>query len=448
MTHLATPPTSHDTDYLGPSEHTGRAVDVETMKRAHANRLVVKRGALPPDFTPINDYQKHVKFEITHGGLTDWNPEVVALGRVIEREPFIRMYFEQMLQEVPDGYRHFETVEEALKAFNYVVHSAPIFKDSSSIAWQFPLSSLMNFWMMTPSGKAVLRMPQINSQLNRIMKSWCDFLNSPESCYVLNAGPEGWFCEAAIKYNNLNVDYVPPDPSAPHWGWKSYNDFFHRDIKPGMRPVSGPGDATVINSPNDGVAWAMQEDCKADDAFWLKSQRYSLKDMLNNSRFTERFIGGTVYQTFVNGGADWHRFTAPIDGTIVETQTIAGYAWTESDTVPLDPESGPYSQGWAAGVATRGLIFIDSGVKPLGTVCVVPIGLTEVSSLELMVKEGDTVKKGDQMGWFSFGGSSFAMVFEPGAINRFLVLPPKHGRNSQPVDTLRTNKQFAVANVK
>jgi phosphatidylserine decarboxylase len=65
-----------------------------------------------------------------------------------------------------------------------------------------------------------------------------------------------------------------------------------------------------------------------------------------------------------------------------------------------------------------------------------------------MVKEGDTVKKGDQMGWFSFGGSSFAMVFEPGAINRFLVLPPKHGRNSQPVDTLRTNKQFAVANVK
>jgi len=115
--------------------------------------------------------------------------------------------------------------------------------------------------------------------------------------------------------------------------------------------------------------------------------------------------------------------------------------------VALDPESGPYSQGWAAGVATRGLIFIDTGVEPLGIVCVVPIGLTEVSSLSLMVKTGDKVKKGDQMGWFSFGGSSFAVVFQPKAIRKFLVLPPEHGRNKQPVDTLRTNRVFAVADV-
>jgi phosphatidylserine decarboxylase len=77
----------------------------------------------------------------------------------------------------------------------------------------------------------------------------------------------------------------------------------------------------------------------------------------------------------------------------------------------------------------------------------VPIGLTEVSSLELFVKAGDTVKKGDQMGWFSFGGSSFALVFQPGAVKKYLVLPPSHGRNKQPKDTLRTNQQFAVANV-
>jgi phosphatidylserine decarboxylase len=425
----------------------GTPVSAHAMQEAHDRRLVVARGALPPDFTPINEYQKHVKREIARGGLTDWNAEVIALGNAIERDPFVRMYCEQMLEEVPEGYRHFETIPEMLQAFNYVVHTAPIFKDDTSIAWQFPMSSLMNFWMMTPAGKALLRMPQINDHINRVMRSWCQFLNSPESCYVLNAGPEGWFCDAAIAYNALDTDYAP-DKTKPHWGWTSYNDFFHRDIKPGMRPVDGPGDPTVINSPNDGVAWAVQHDCKGDDAFWLKSQKYSLRDMLHRSPFTEHFIGGTVYQTFVNGGADWHRFTAPVDGTVVETQTVAGYAWTESDTVPLDPESGPYSQGWAAGVATRGLIFIDTGVDPLGIVCVVPIGLTEVSSLELSVKAGDTVKKGDQMGWFSFGGSSFALVFQPGAVKKFLVLPPSHGRNKQPTDTLRTNRQFAVGNVK
>jgi phosphatidylserine decarboxylase len=191
----------------------------------------------------------------------------------------------------------------------------------------------------------------------------------------------------------------------------------------------------------------MQEDVQMSDKFWLKSQRYSLNNMLNNSPFAEKFEGGVVYQTYVNGGADWHRFTSPLDGTVVEAQIVPGYAWTESDTVPLDPMSGPFSQGWAAGVATRALIFIDSGVKNLGMVCVVPIGLTEVSSVELFVKEGDAVKKGDQLGWFSFGGSSFAMVFQKGAIKKFLVEPPKENRNDQPVDTLRANQQFAVADI-
>ena len=443
MTHSAHPTYSNKS---GHAESPGNPVDVEAMKREHINRLVVARGALPPDFDDINDYQKYVKKEISKGGPINWNPEVVKLSQVILHNPFVRMYCEQMLAEVPDGYRHFLTIQQMLEAINYVVHTAPLFKDPTSIAYQFPLSSTMNFWMMTPSGKALLRMPQINDQINAIMRSWCQFLNSPASCYVLNTGPEGWFCPAAVKYNALDTDYSP-DPSKPYWGWTSYNDFFHRDIKPGVRPVSGPGDPAMVNSPNDGVAWAVQENVKADDAFWLKGQLYSLNDMLNHSPLTPKFVGGTVYQTFVNGGADWHRFTAPVNGTVVETQMIAGYAWTESDTVALDPESGPYSQGWAAGVATRGLIFIDTGIQPLGIVCVVPIGLTEVSSLTLSVKPGQKVRKGDQMGWFSFGGSSFAMVFQPKAIRKFLVLPPEHGRNQQPVDTLRTNRVFAVADV-
>jgi phosphatidylserine decarboxylase len=421
-------------------------VDEAEMLRAHRGRLAVAASKVAKQFDEIDEYQKHVLSMITDGSLPDWNSEVTALGSSIEREPFIRMYCEQMLQQVPEKRRHFTTIEMMLKAINYVVHTAPIYRDVNSIAWQFPFSSLMNFWMMTPAGKALLRMPQINDHINRVMKSWCTFLNSPASLYVLNDGPEGWLNPAAIEYNKLDTDYLIPDRSAPHWGFTCYNEFFHRDILPGARPVAGPGDPSVVNSPNDGVCWALQEDVKAYDAFWLKSQRYSLMDMLDYSPFTERFIGGAVYQTFVNGGADWHRFTAPIDGTVVEARLVPGYAWTESDAVAVDPESGPYSQGWAAGVATRALIFIDSGLPKLGTVCVVPIGLTEVSSVELFVKEGDTVKKGDQLGWFSFGGSSFALVFQPGAISRFLVKPPRTHRNDQPVDTLKANGQFAVAN--
>ncbi|MFO1068868.1 MAG: phophatidylserine decarboxylase associated domain-containing protein [Geminicoccaceae bacterium] len=423
----------------------GTSTSLDDLRERHRNRLLVRRGALPDDFEQINAYQKYVLQQITGPSNPPMIPEVADLGTIIDRNPFVRMYVEQMLAEVPPETRHFTTVDMMLKAINYVVHTAPLFKDVKTIAWQFPLSSLMNFWMMTPSGRAVLRMPQINDQINVLMKAWCRYLNTPESRYVLNETDEGWFCAAAYAYNDLG-SYVIPDRSAPYWGFKSYNDFFHRDIKPEARPVHNPGDNSFVNSPNDGVAWAVQDNVKAYDQFWLKSQLYSLEDMLDHSPLTSKFVGGTVYQTYVNGGADWHRFSSPIDGTVVEARIVTGYAWTETDVTPPDPTSGTYSQGWAAGVATRGLIFIDSGSPKLGIVCVVPIGLTEVSSLDCFVKAGDTVKKGDQLGWFSFGGSSFAIVFQPGAIRQLLVLPPKN-RNHQPEDTLRANKPFAIANV-
>lgn len=432
-----------ETEYL---EVGDNAVSDTYFLRHHRHRILVHRGQVADDFDQINEFQLYVLQQISGGSEPPLLPEIVALKETIERNPFVRMYLERMLDEVPKHRRHFTTLDMFLKAVNFVVHSAPIFKDVNSISWQFPLSALMNFWMMTPSGMAVLRMPQLNDHINKIMKAWCIFLDSPDSRYVLNETDEGWFCAKACVYNDLD-SYVIPDRSVPYWGFKSYNEFFHRDIKKSARPIDGVGDPAVINSPNDGVAWAVQYDVKASDAFWLKSQSYSLADMLNYSPLTDRFVGGIVYQTYVNGGADWHRFTSPIDGVVVEAEIITGYAWTETDTTAPDPTSGTYSQGWAAGVATRGLIFIDSGVPSLGIVCVIPIGLTEVSSLDCFVKAGDVVKKGDQLGWFSFGGSSFAIVFQPGAIKELLVLPPDKDRNHQPKDTLRTNWRFAIANV-
>ena len=158
--------------------------------------------------------------------------------------------------------------------------------------------------MMTPAGKLLMRMPQFNFQMNKIMKAWCVYLDSGDSRYVLNDGPYGWLSPAALKYNAVETDYVIPDRNAPYWGWKSYNAFFHRMVQKEKRPISAPDDNSVICSPNDGVAWALERYCQRDDAFWLKSQAYSLGNLLNQNSLTDRFIGGDVYQTYVNGGAD------------------------------------------------------------------------------------------------------------------------------------------------
>ncbi len=50
----------------------------------------------------------------------------------------------------------------------------------------------------------------------------------------------------------------------------------------------------------------------------------------------------------------------------------------------------------------------------IGLMCVVAIGMAEVSSCEITVVAGQHVAKGDQIGMFHFGGSTHCLVFRPG----------------------------------
>ncbi|KAK0611468.1 hypothetical protein B0T14DRAFT_530446 [Immersiella caudata] len=42
------------------------------------------------------------------------------------------------------------------------------------------------------------------------------------------------------------------------------------------------------------------------------------------------------------------------------------------------------------------------------------VGMDEVSTCEITVKEGQRVKKGDEIGMFHFGGSSHCLMFRKG----------------------------------
>jgi phosphatidylserine decarboxylase len=65
-------------------------------------------------------------------------------------------------------------------------------------------------------------------------------------------------------------------------------------------------------------------------------------------------------------------------------------------------------------VATRALLFIEADNPVIGLMCVMAVGMGEVSSCEITVQAGDRVKKGDQLGMFHFGGSTHCLIFRPG----------------------------------
>ena len=70
----------------------------------------------------------------------------------------------------------------------------------------------------------------------------------------------------------------------------------------------------------------------------------------------------------------------------------------------------------------RGLIVIDS--PEVGLVAVLPVGMGSVSSVNLTPEVGARLQKGDEFGFFLFGGSDIVMLFQ----NKKVVIDAQVGK--------------------
>ncbi len=64
-------------------------------------------------------------------------------------------------------------------------------------------------------------------------------------------------------------------------------------------------------------------------------------------------------------------------------------------------------------MAARALIFIEADNPYIGLMCVMPVGMAEVSTCQITVYEGQHVDKGQEIGMFHFGGSTHCLFFRP-----------------------------------
>jgi phosphatidylserine decarboxylase len=402
-----------------------------------------RAGYLPRDRRSVDAWHREMRATLASSP-REPRDAVARLGELIDTDAIIRMYVSQMIDQVPDEHKAVHDIPELLHALELITVTAPLYNQDPNKRNAFPMSSLFTYMMMTPAGEAVFRNHDFNRGLKDVLQQWCTYLDSPESAEVLNEGPYGWL--SPFAYQDMKLYEFELDRAKPHWGFTSYNDFFHRQIRPEARPVAAPDDPKVIISPNDGNLVTIARDIKRQDQFWLKGEPFSLADMLNRSEYVERFVGGYVFQSFLSG-ANYHRWRAPIDGTVRQAHVVNGLMFSEAESAGFDPNAGVLSEGYDATVNTRGLVFIESDDPQIGMVCVIPIGITEISSVAIRVKEGHRLKKGDELGFFSYGGSSMAVVFQQSAIDHFTVpspppLPVVDPTSGPPVFA---NAQIAVA---
>lgn len=196
------------------------------------------------------------------------------------------------------------------------------------------------------------------------------------------------------------------DPTKKNHGYKSWDDFFTRKLRENARPIASPEDDNIIANACESKPFCVQHDVKLRDKFWIKGQPYSVIDMLFHDSLAEQFVGGTIYQAFLSA-LSYHRWHSPISGKIVKKFIAPGAYFSEpqfedfTENHGADKHAQTPSQGYLSAVATRAIMFIEADNPAIGLMAMIAIGMTEVSTCEMTIEEGQHVKKGDQLGMVS-----------------------------------------------
>ena len=185
--------------------------------------------------------------------------------------------------------------------------------------------------------------------------------------------------------------------------YKTFNEFFHRALKPGVRPIA-PG-AKVAVFPADGRHLAFG-DVQAAPGFYVKGATFSLEELVGDPATAAKFEGGAILISRLCP-VDYHRFHFPVNGVPAESRRIDGWLYSVS------PVALRHNLRYLV-ANKREVSLIDS--PGFGLVCMVEVGATNVGSVRQYFLPGRPVAKGDEKGQFAFGGSCVITIFQRGRL--------------------------------
>ena len=306
-----------------------------------------------------------------------------------------------------------------LNGFNKLLSHPPGFVKNELVG--VPFSAWAAGIDPTLSGATLFRLPMFNEKMSAILNDWHKFLDTPESNTGFRVDGEQWLSAAAKKRYDFDI-WKKDSPDLPYW--KSWNSFFTRQFEHPKkeRPVAHPKTNRIVNSPNDGSLFRWQPHASKRDVFWFKDMRYSIADILSSPipkqqavidkhKLVDLFDGGYVFQTYLNP-YNFHRWWCPANGEVLFDPLAIPGAFFNKLVIPDFGGATTASLPYLTAVNARGLIVFKT--EDYGHVCCVPLGMSEISTITFdpKMKKGATVTKGQEMGTFNYGGSSFAVIYQ------------------------------------
>ncbi len=219
----------------------------------------------------------------------------------------------------------------------------------------------------------------------------------------------GWYADTAFSRRKIastatqlgiNLDECVTPPN----GFASFNDFFCRRLKPGQRPFVP--DQTILCSPADCrlTVWPKLKD---DTCIPVKGARFTVAELLGGT-------GADLADSFSYGSlcvcrlcpADYHRYHYPADGHETRRWRL-GDTWHSVNPLALSRNI----QVFTTNVREVSILDLDA----FGQTAFIEVGAFGVAAIT-QTHPSPTFRKGDEKGFFSFGGSTIIMLFQPGRV--------------------------------
>ena len=182
--------------------------------------------------------------------------------------------------------------------------------------------------------------------------------------------------------------------------YASFNEFFTRRLKPGARPL---GDGVV--SPADGRLM-LYLGADADSPFPLKGARRSLREVFGPHGAPDVPSGRYDIAVVRLAPVDYHRFHFPCDCRTPGRPLVVRGAYHSVNPIALVRRPDVYAEN------ERQIVRAEADFGPFWLVDVGAFGVGTI----VQTYDGVDHAKGDEKGYFKFGGSTVVFVVPAGAL--------------------------------
>jgi len=185
--------------------------------------------------------------------------------------------------------------------------------------------------------------------------------------------------------------------------YKNFNEFFSRKLKKNSRPIQK--DNNIFISPADGRLLAYDK-IDINSLVQVKGSYYSLVELFQDESLAKEYKNGSCIIVRLNP-SDYHRFHFPDGGVAHEFKPIKGFFYSVNP-MTLEKVIGVYCQN-----KREITIFNSDNFEKL---VLVEVGATCVGSIIQTYDASQHINKGDEKGYFKFGGSTVIMFIKDGIL--------------------------------